>query len=88
VAEIEHGAQSGVNHHLRVPESLCLPCADWHADYRRAGRVRNGNVRAVTISTGALMRILAGHPAAVVLAGEVGPLTLDVLRGGAGGRRG
>jgi hypothetical protein len=88
VAEPVHGTISGVDYHLRVPESLCLPCADHHADYRRAGRIRHGNVRTVRVSTAGLMRILAGESAVDVLDAEFGPLTLDVLRGGRGGRRG
>lgn len=81
MADDVHGTWRGVTAHRRAGERLCPPCSTWNADRAKAHNLISGKHKAIRVSTLAVARILRGWDPAEVLAGELGPRTLEALRG-------
>lgn len=82
VQDHEHGSIAGVSAHKRAGTKMCVPCLDANNDYKQAWRIEAGETKGLVVPVSALHKILAGADPSTVLAGLVGPKTLDAISTG------
>jgi hypothetical protein len=76
------GTYGGYQRHHRLGETACLACAAANADYQRAVRIASGSQKAVYVPVGTLGLLLAACSPEVrrLVAGEIGPKTVETVQ--------